>query len=238
MMTVCSAHENDMIKDIFKDVVPKSLPIYEFMVRNPLYVHKFYSKNACITDLKPLKGKILRFSSCDYELRQGGIKTKGDSGCPEYTYTYYFFDDDGYIKIWAVFSHPEGNRERYVKRVRTVYYADDIYTDDFQGESPFYIAGDYTYHYTITKTDSTVELVDAKENQHLTFSKDTNWPEAQKEYNDDDFKRRLHPAGFVEYEYWRPEVDGDLGQYHELKGEILDAPDEILLTYFSELFEQ
>ena len=236
MVALCSVHAEDAVKDIFKDVVPKTLPIYEFMVRNPLYVHKFYSENMYITDLKPLKGKILRFSSCYYELRKGGIKTYGDSGCPEYTYTYYFFDEDGHIKRWAVFSYPERDREDYVKRVRTTYYANDVYTDEMRGEARFFLAGDYSYHYTVTKTDSQVELIDEKENQHLTFSKDTKWPEKKKEHNEADFKRRLHPSGFVEYEYWRPEIDGDLGKYYEMRGEILNEPDEILLTYFSELF--
>ena len=236
MVMIHSVHAEDAVKDIFKDVVPKTLPIYEFMVRNPLYLHKFYSENMYITDLKPLKGKVLRFSSCDYELRKGGIKTYGDSGCPRYTYIYYFFDDVGYIKNWVSFSHPEGDRENYVKRVRTTYYANDVYTDEMRGEARFFLAGDYSYHYTVTKTDSQVELIDEKEDQHLTFSKDTKWPEEPKEYNEADFKRRLHPAGFVEYEYWRPEIDGDLGKYHEMRGEILEEPDEILLTYFSELF--
>ena len=57
MVALCSVHAEDAVKDIFKDVVPRTLPIYEFMVRNPLYVHKFYSENMYITDLKPLKGK-------------------------------------------------------------------------------------------------------------------------------------------------------------------------------------
>ena len=236
MVALCSVHAEDAVKDIFKDVVPKTLPIYEFMVRNPLYVHKFYSENMYITDLKPLKGKILRFSSCYYELRKGGIKTYGDSGCPEYTYTYYFFDEDGHIKRWAVFSYPERDREDYVKRVRTTYYANGVYTDEAMGEAKFFLAGNYSYHYAVTKTDSQVELTDEKENQHLTFSKDTKWPEKKKEHNEADFKRRLHPSGFVEYEYWRPEIDGDLGKYYEMRGEILNEPDEILLTYFSELF--
>ena len=237
MVMIHSVHAEDEVKDIFKDVVPKTLPIYEFMVRNPLYVHKFYSKNMYITDLNPLKGKILRFSNCDYELRKGGIKSYGDSGYPEYEYTYYFFDENGYIKRWLFFSHPEGNRERYVKRVRTTYYANGVYTDESIRDAPnISLNRNYSYHYVVTKTDSQVELIDKKENQHLTFSKDTKWPEEPKEYNEADFKRRLHPAGFVGYEYWRPEIDGDLGKYHEMRGEILDEPDEILLTYFSELF--
>ena len=238
MTLSCSAHGEDTIKDIFKDVVPKSLPIYEFMVRNPLYLDSFYSKNACITDLKPLKSKILRFSSCDYDLRPGGIKSYGDSGLPQYEYRYYFFDEYGYIKNWGAFVHPEGNMERYVKRVRTTRYADGVYTDDFQGKSWSYLAGNYSYHYTVTKTDSTVELTDEKENQHLTFSKDSKWPEAPKEYDEVGRKLRLHSAGFVEYELHRPKKDGDLGWYYEMRGEILEEPDEILLTYFSELFEQ
>ena len=98
LVALCSVHAEDAVKDIFKDVVPKTLPIYEFMARNPLYLHKFYSKNMYITDLKPLKGKILRFSSCEYELRKGGIKTYGDSERPKYMHTYYFFDEDGHIK--------------------------------------------------------------------------------------------------------------------------------------------
>ena len=236
LMMLCSVHAEDAVKDIFKDVVPKTLPIYEFMVRNPLYVHRFYSKDMYITDLNPLREKILRFSSCEYELRKGGIKTYGDSGCPEYTYTYYFFDEDGHIKRWAVFSYPERDREDYVKRVRTTYYANGVYTDEAMGEAKFFLAGNYSYHYAVTKTDSQVELTDEKENQHLTFSKDTKWPEEPKERNEANFKRRLHPAGFVEYEYWRPKIDGDLGEYYEMRGEILNEPDEILLTYFSELF--
>ena len=236
LMMLCSVHAEDAVKNIFKDVVPKTLPIYEFMVRNPLYVHRFYSKDMYITDLNPLREKILRFSSCEYELRKGGIKTYGDSGCPEYTYTYYFFDEDGHIKRWAVFSYPERDREDYVKRVRTTYYANGVYTDEAMGEAKFFLAGNYSYHYAVTKTDSQVELTDEKENQHLTFSKDTKWPEEPKERNEANFKRRLHPAGFVEYEYWRPKIDGDLGEYYEMCGEILEEPDEILLTYFSELF--
>ena len=237
MVMIHSVHAEDEVKDIFKDVVPRTLPIYEFMVRNPLYVHRFYSKNMYITDLKPLKGKILRFSSCEYELRKGGIKTYGDSGCPDYTYTYYFFDEDGYIKKWGVFSHPEGNRERYVKRVRTTYYADGVYTDEATGESPtIFLKGNYSYHYSVTKTDLEVKLIDSEKNQRLTFSKDTKWPEEPKERNEADFKRIRHSSGFVEYEYWRPKIDGDLGNYYEIRGEILEEPDEILLTYFSELF--
>ena len=236
LVALCSMHAEDEVKDIFKDVVPKTLPIYEFMVRNPLYLHKFYSKNMYITDLNPLRGKILRFSSCEYELRKGGIKTYGDSERPKYTYTYYFFDEDGHIKRWGVFSHPEGDRKGYVKRVRTTYYANGVYTDRMKGESPYFLAGDYSYHYAVTKTGSQVELTDEKENQHLIFSKDTKWPEKKKEHNEADFKRRLHSSGFVEYEYWRPKIDGDLGEYYEMRGEILEEPDEILLTYFSELF--
>ncbi len=237
LVALCSVHAEDAVKDIFKDVVPKTLPIYEFMARNPLYLHKFYSKNMYITDLKPLKGKILRFSSCEYELRKGGIKTYGDSERSKYMHTYYFFDEDGHIKRWAVFSYPEGDREDYIKRVRTTYYANGVYTDEATGESPsLFLKGIYSYHYSITKTDLEVELIDSEKNQRLTFSKDTKWPEEPKERNEADFKRIRHSSGFVEYEYWRPKIDGDLGNYYEMRGEILDEPDEILLTYFSELF--
>ena len=48
---------------------------------------------------------------------------------------------------------------------------------------------------------------------------------------------KCHPAGFIEYSYKGPEIEGSSGNYSIYRAEILDKPDELLLKYFPELKE-
>ena len=48
---------------------------------------------------------------------------------------------------------------------------------------------------------------------------------------------KYNPAGFIEYSYKGPEIEGSSGNYSIYRAEILDKPDELLLKYFPELKE-
>lgn len=48
---------------------------------------------------------------------------------------------------------------------------------------------------------------------------------------------KYHPAGFIEYSYKGPEIEGSSGNYLIYRAEILDKPDDLLLKYFPELKE-
>ncbi len=80
--------KNEMLR-----IVPKSMPNWEYVVNNSLFIDRFY-----ITNLSKVKGKILKENFRYYELNQKGeIVFNYEKGDTKSSY-YYKFSDEGVIE--------------------------------------------------------------------------------------------------------------------------------------------
>lgn len=92
LCNVLSAYAKDYSSKVFKDCFDKSDESYEFNIRNPFFVEKFYVK-----DLKKLKNKIIKETIESYYVDEQGRKSYSDSYDRDVVYLYYFFDSEGRI---------------------------------------------------------------------------------------------------------------------------------------------
>jgi|GEM_PF-4041802 hypothetical protein len=92
LCNVLFAYAKDYSSKVFKDCFDKSDESYEFNIRNPFFVEKFYVK-----DLKKLKNKIIKETIESYYVDEQGRKSYSDSYDRDVVYLYYFFDSEGRI---------------------------------------------------------------------------------------------------------------------------------------------
>ena len=90
IMSICFSR--DYSSAVFKDCFEKANESYEFYIRNPLFIDKFYVK-----DLASLKNKILKQTIEIYDLDEQKRKSYSDSYTRTVDYYYYFFDSEGRI---------------------------------------------------------------------------------------------------------------------------------------------
>ena len=92
LLNLTSLFAKDDTFKVFKNYFNSKDSNYEFNARNPLYVDKFY-----ITDLKKLKGKIIKETYETYSIGKDGLKSYSDSYVRDVMYKYYVFDSNGTI---------------------------------------------------------------------------------------------------------------------------------------------
>ena len=92
LLNLTSLFAKDDTFKVFKNYFNSKDNNYEFNARNPLYVDKFY-----ITDLKKLKGKIIKETYETYSIGKDGLKSYSDSYVRDVMYKYYVFDSNGTI---------------------------------------------------------------------------------------------------------------------------------------------
>lgn len=85
-------YSKDFSSKVFKDCFDKANENYEFNIRNPLFVEKFYVKN-----IKNLKNKIIKETFEYYSMDSDGKKSYDDSYTRTVGYIYYLFDSEGRI---------------------------------------------------------------------------------------------------------------------------------------------
>ncbi len=90
LCNVFCVYSKDYTFQIFKNSFEKTDKTYDYNVRNPLFVDKFY-----ITDLKKLKNKIIKKTVERYYMDEQKRKSYSDSYIRTVGYLYYFFDSDG-----------------------------------------------------------------------------------------------------------------------------------------------
>lgn len=92
LCNVLSVYAKDYSSKVFKDSFNKSDESYEFNIRNPFFVEKFY-----VRDLKKLENKIIKETIESYSIDEQGRKSYSDSYIRDVGYLYYFFDSEGRI---------------------------------------------------------------------------------------------------------------------------------------------
>lgn len=175
LLLCCHLYSKDF-SAILKKYVDSSYKNIDFILQNPT----FYNPSDFYSDIKDVKGKVIKRTSESYTVNDNGNKIYGDSDIREYQTDYYVFDSNGHITDRYFISLAE---DGYVfsKLHSQYYYSNDKYlikTHDMKNNS-----------------ESIEEYSISEENDQLIFSKSMKKNEYKIVFNHNNIQYQIYKNG-------------------------------------------
>lgn len=258
-ISISAGQENPVV--LLEEIIPKEFVYREFFVKNPMWSNSSFT----IENLQHFKGKILHTHIVRYELREDGTKVYGDCDGYPTKNIYIIFDEEGFIKYsceiqtqsgwdsekkWLVYTEYKFKDGLYQIIEHTPNSKTGLYTQKYlvkkaqDGSVHFYsvrkndvIADEPTYVFAAEGSDLVFEdHFFYRQDKKIIFTNEYMKTNSDRKINTPRMEISRNPLGFVEHYSVHPAENGKPGDYCESFTELIDSPDELLLSSFPDFF--